>query len=107
MDKAKEIKLKSYLAGIAESAGYFPELCELKVEEWYGEITKIIDDGKTDSNHRNAHNLYDVKRANCGKNRGELENGHRSVQNGGSRAVQRQPVHREPEGGELDNGKRS
>jgi len=37
---AKEKKLKAYSMTIAEGAMYFPELCELKVEEWYAEITK-------------------------------------------------------------------
>ena len=42
MTPAKERELKDFLKSIAESAGYFPELCEIKKDEWFGEIMKII-----------------------------------------------------------------
>ncbi len=39
---AQERELKEFLNSIAESAGYFPGLCEIKTEEWFGEIIKIL-----------------------------------------------------------------
>jgi len=42
MSSVKERELKDFLKSIAEHAGYFPELCEIKKEEWFGEIMKIL-----------------------------------------------------------------
>lgn len=64
----KEKKLKAYLMTIAEGAMYFPELCELKVEEWYAEITKIIEDEKTDCKPNNTSyekDSYGVDAVHC------------------------------------------
>lgn len=38
----KELELKDFLMSVAESAMYFPELCEIKRDEWFREIMKII-----------------------------------------------------------------
>lgn len=92
----KEKKLKAYLMTIAEGAMYFPELCELKVEEWYAEITKIIEDEKTDCNTCDADNRYRIECPKCRTNCGEPEKRHKDICDCGGGSEQRRPVHREP-----------